>query len=168
VEPLPVPDPPLLEVPIGLAMLVLVILVHGFSLRVIARRFSWAWSRVSVNTAHWRINLLLASVVGTLALVHLAETLIFAAPLYAFGVFDDMRDSYFYVLESYTTLGEGGLKLPDQWRLLGPIIAMAGLFTFGWTGSVLVSIMSQVGKFDTEQAHEAIKEQRAGATPEPR
>ena len=49
-----------------------------------------------------------------------------------------MRDSYYFVLESYTTLGEGNVTLPDRWRLLGPIIGMSGLFTFGWTGSVLV------------------------------
>jgi hypothetical protein len=33
-----------------------------------------------------------------------------------------MRDSYYYALESYTTLGEGNVTLPDTWRLLGPII----------------------------------------------
>jgi hypothetical protein len=31
--------------------------------------------------------------------------------------------------------------LPDGWHMLAPIIAMSGLFTFGWTGSVLVEIV---------------------------
>ena len=74
-----------------------------------------------------------------------------------------MRDSYFFVLESYTTLGEGSVALPDRWRLIGPIIAMSGLFTFGWTGSVLVSIMNEFGKLDRARA--AAAEERDAAEP---
>ncbi|NYJ10900.1 hypothetical protein GGI64_001947 [Rhizobium leguminosarum] len=86
------------------------------------------------------------------ALLHFAETLIWAVPLSVGDIIPSMRDSYYYVLESYTTLGEGNVTLPARWRLLGPIIAMSVLFTFGWTGSVLVSIMTDFGKFDTLQA----------------
>jgi hypothetical protein len=68
------------------------------------------------------------------------------------GLIPSMRDSYYFVLESYTTLGEGAVGLPDRWRLIGPIIAMSGLFTFGWTGSVLVSVMTEFGKFDRARA----------------
>ena len=44
------------------------------------------------------------------------------------------------------------MQLPDHWRLLGPMIAMSGLFTFGWTGSVLVSIMTEFSKLDRLRA----------------
>ena len=33
-----------------------------------------------------------------------------------------------------------------------PVIAISGLFTFGWTGSVLVSIMTDFGKLDATRA----------------
>jgi hypothetical protein len=56
------------------------------------------------------------------------------------------------VLESYTTLGEGSVELPERWRLIGPIIAISGLFTFGWTGSLLVSIMTDFNKLDRDRA----------------
>ena len=62
------------------------------------------------------------------------------------------------MLESYTTLGEGTVTLPDSWRLIGPMIAMSGLFTFGWTGSVLVSVMSDFLKFDRYASSHAHKE----------
>ncbi|HJS61739.1 MAG TPA: two pore domain potassium channel family protein, partial [Pseudolabrys sp.] len=39
--------------------------------------------------------------------------------------------------------------------LLGPIIAMSGLFTFGWTGSILVSIMTDFGRYDMLRARKA-------------
>ncbi len=94
--------------------------------------------RIHVNssTAHWQINLLLAIAIGSLTILHLIETLLWATPIYVAGLIPGMRDSYYYVLESYTTLGEGKVSLPHQWRLIGPIIAISGLFTFGWTGSV--------------------------------
>jgi hypothetical protein len=95
---------------------------------------------------------MLAVTIAALAVLHFAETLIWAVPLYVRDIIPSMRDSYYYVLESYTTLGEGNVTLPDRWRLLGPIIGMSGLFTFGWTGSVLVSIMTDFGKFDRLQA----------------
>ena len=145
---------PLLEVAIGLAMLVGVILLHGFSIRMINRRFSRGWARVTVHTPHWRVNLLLGVAVGSLAALHMLETLVIAAPLAAAGIMPNLRDSYYLVLECYTTLGQGNLRLPEPWRLLGPIIAMSGLFTFGWTGSVLVSIMTEFGRFDSAQADE--------------
>ena len=91
-------------------------------------------------------------VIGSLTLLHLVETLIWAVPLHLLGICPNLRDSYYYVLESYTTLGEGNVALPDRWRLIGPIIAMSGLFTFGWTGSVLVSIMTDFGKLDRSRA----------------
>jgi hypothetical protein len=63
-----------------------------------------------------------------------------------------LRDSYFFVLESYTTLGGGSVELPDHWRLLGPMIGMSGMFTFSWTVSVLVTVMNEFGKLDRTRA----------------
>ena len=45
---------------------------------------------------------------------------------------------------------------------------MSGLFTFGWTGSVLVSIMNEFGKLDTAQAHAELKGERDRRRPERR
>jgi hypothetical protein len=146
------PSEPVLEVFYGTLILIIVIFVHGVGMRIVNRRFSTAWVRLTPATPHWRINSLLAVVIGSLAVIHLTETLIWALPIYVTGIIPKLRDSYYYVLESYTTLGEGNISLPDRWRLIGPIIGMSGLFTFGWTGSVLVSIMTEYGKLDGRQA----------------
>ena len=143
---------PLLELVAGTIGLIVVIFVHGVGMRLINRHFSDAWVRVTPTTAYWRVNLLLVLVIGALAVMHLLETLMWAGPLHSLGVIPSLRDSYYYVLESYTTLGEGDVSLPDPWRLVGPIIAMSGLFTFGWTASVLVSIMTEFGRLDRARA----------------
>nr|WP_086998496.1 ion channel [Rhizobium sullae] len=152
------PDP-LLEILVGTVFLIVVIFVHGAGIRSISLRFSKSWAGVTNATPHWRLNLMLAVTIAALAILHFTETLIWAVPLYVRAIIPSMRDSYYYVLESYTTLGEGNVTLPDHWRLLGPIIGMSGLFTFGWTGSVLVSIMTDFGKFDRLQAKREQREE---------
>ena len=152
---------PVLEVFLGIVSLVVIILVHGVGIRIINRRFSRSWVHVTVRTPRWRVNLVLSRVIGALAALHMFETLLIAVPLQFTDAFDSLRDSYYYVMESYTTLGEGNLTLPEKWRLIGPIIAMAGLFTFGWTGSVLVSVMNQFGKYDNERAGQSEAEAEA-------
>ena len=147
------PDP-VLEIVLGTITLVVIIFVHGTGIRTINQRFSQSWVLMNPATPHWRINLLLALTIRALAALHFTETLLWAIPLSAFGLIPSMRDSYYYVLQSYTTLGEGSVSLPDRWRLIGPIIAMSGLFTFGWTGSVLVSIMTEFGKLDRVRARQ--------------
>jgi hypothetical protein len=141
----------IIEICVGMFFLVLVIFIHGAGMRFVNRRFSIAWARVNERTPHWRLNLILGTAIGSLAAIHLFETLVWAVPISAAGIIPKMRDSYYYVLESYTTLGEGNVSLPERWRLLGPIIAISGLFTFGWTGSVLVSIMNKFGTYDDGQ-----------------
>jgi len=149
---------PILEIALGTVMVILIMLVHGIGIRTINRRFSRSWVLVNNTTPHWRINLLLAVAIGSLAILHFAETLVWAAPISMMGIIPSMRDSYYFVLESYTTLGEGTVTLPDSWRLIGPIMAVSGLFTFGWTGSVLVSIMTEFGKLDRGQAKKESKD----------
>jgi hypothetical protein len=143
---------PVRELALGMLILIVIIFTHGTGIRIINQRFSEAWVRVGSGTPHWWLNLILGLTIASLTLLHLVETLLWAVPVYAMGLIPDMRDSYYYVLESYTTLGEGNVALPYEWRLVGPIIAISGLFTFGWTGSVLVSIMTDFGRLDKSRA----------------
>jgi hypothetical protein len=83
-------------------------------------------------------------------------------PIYALSLVPTWADSYFYVLENYTTLGAGDVRLPEKWRLMGPIIAISGLFTFGWTTGVLVSTMSELTQLNKQRSKRDIDE--AGGT----
>lgn len=145
---------PVVEVMVGLAGLVVIIFVHGAGIRIVTRHFSNRWVRVTPSTRRWRINLLLGATIATLSVIHFIETLLWAAPISFWNVIPSMRDSYYFVLESYTTLGAGDVVLPDRWRLIGPIIGMSGLFTFSWTAGVLVSVMNEFGKLDRAKAKE--------------
>jgi hypothetical protein len=153
---------PLVEVAFSTLLLVGIIIFHGATMRGITRRFNAAWVRVTAVTPRWRVSFLLSSAIAAMAATHLVETFLWALPLFGLGMLSSLRDCYFFVLESYTTLGGGNISLPDQWRLVGPMIGMSGIFTFGWTGSVLVTIMNEIGKLDRTQA---AKDQRGKAAP---
>lgn len=143
---------PVLELVLGTLTMIVIIFVHGVGIRAINRQFSKSWIHVSDTTPLWRLDGMLALIIGSLAALHFTETLLWAIPVFVLGLIPSLRDSYYYVLQSYTTLGTGVVSLPDQWRLIGPIIAMSGLFTFGWTASVLVSVMTEFGKMDRARA----------------
>jgi len=143
---------PFVELVLGTLALIVIIFVHGVGIRAINRRFNKSWVHVNETTPVWRLDVMLALTIGSLAALHFMETLLWALPVYLLGLIPSLRDSYYYVLQSYTTLGTGDVTLPERWRLIGPIIAMSGLFTFGWTASVLVSVMTEFGRMDRARA----------------
>lgn len=143
---------PFVEITAGIVGLVFLILCHGLGIRIINHYFTRAWVKVHTHTPGFHTNILMASLIAALAALHLLETLLWAVPIHIMGMMGSARDAYYYVLESYTTLGESQMALPQPWRLLGPIIAMSGLFSFAWTSSVLVSFMNEFIRLDIARA----------------
>ena len=145
----------MVELVLATLILVPVIVVHGWLLGRTSKIFSTHFALYTPATERWRVTVLVGLTITSLVFIHLLETLLWTVPLLSLGIIDNFRDAYYYVLEAYTTLGEGTLYLPDQWRLVGPVIAISGLFTFGWTASVLVYVMNQTGKLHAERSKAA-------------
>jgi hypothetical protein len=144
---------PMTELAFALIVLVIVISVHGWCMSAISRRFSTRFAALPWNAPQWRTSLLVSVTIALLAVAHLFETLIWSGPVWGFGLIPNLRDTYFFVLEAYTTLGKGSGQLPESWRLVGPMIAISGLFTFSWTGSVLVYVMTETGRRHAHSNH---------------
>lgn len=148
---------PITELTLATVVLVFIITVHGWSLGQASKFFSSEFALFSTHTARWRVSLLTGATIALLVIIHLIETLLWTIPLLEFDIIPNFRNAYYYVLEAYTTLGEGNIALPDEWRLVGPVIAISGLFTFGWTASVLVYVMNEVGKLHAERSRAAAR-----------
>jgi hypothetical protein len=88
----------------------------------------------------------MSSTVLALLALHLLELFAWAAALVYSGLIPDWRMAGFFAGNTYTTIGYGTLILPDGWKMLTPIIAISGLFTFGWSGSVLVDLVGRCQK----------------------
>jgi hypothetical protein len=125
---------------LGGLVLLGVVLVHGVLMR-------WAQAHVARHEpeirrapAEWKVDLVMVSVVLTLLGAALLEVLAWTAALKYAGLMPAWTAAAAFAASSYTTLGDAVHVPPPGWRMLGPIIAISGLFTFGWSGSVLVEV----------------------------
>jgi hypothetical protein len=98
-----------------------------------------------------RGQLFFAAMILLILLTHLVEMLVWSGTLTSLEAIEGFRDAFYFVAGTYTTLGYAEGMLPYDWRLLGPMIAISGLFAFGWTTGILVNLVSQ-----------AYRERRAG------
>jgi hypothetical protein len=96
-----------------------------------------------------------------IAIAHLLEVIVWGGFFYYRGAFPSASSAYYYALLQYTTVGSE-LSLPDHWRLLGGMIAMAGLLTFAWSTAVLLTLAE---RFQTERLQRL--ESGASKTPAP-
>ena len=81
--------------------------------------------------------LLVAS--AMIVVAHLVEVAGWAEFFRIRDAFPTSSSSYYYALLQYTTVGSE-LSLPDRWRLLGGMIAIAGALSFAWSTAVLLTL----------------------------
>jgi len=138
---------PFADLVFGGALLVAVVLMHGIGIRFITLHFRSRCAALATrprNSA--RFETLFGVVVFLLLALHLAEVVFWTAALVYSKVIGNWRVAGFFVANTYTTLGYGNFVLPTDWNMLAPIIAISGLFTFGWTGSVLVGFVGMLNR----------------------
>jgi hypothetical protein len=125
----------------GGAMLLWIVLLHATGMRVLTNHFERRLQGMRVQQSTWRPDILLVVVVALMLTLHLLEIFAWSAALVWSGLVAEWRAAGFFAANTYTTVGYGSFVLPDGWHMLAPIIAISGLFTFGWTGSVLVEVV---------------------------
>lgn len=133
---------PILEILLGTVPLLGTLFIHGAGMNLV----QWGFRRHRrrqltsrlLNSTFFAVSILV------MVLTHLSEIGLWSAALIGVGAISSPRDAYYFVAGTYTTLGYGEGTLPHQWRLMAPMIAISGLFAFGWTTSVLMSLVAQV------------------------
>ena len=128
----------------GGAMLVLIVLVHAAGVRTVTAHVIRRAQSIMQRPTLWRADLLMGGIIFMLLALHVTEMILWAAALVYSNLVPDWRSAGFFAGNTYTTVGYGNFVLPDGWRMLAPIIAMSGLFTFGWSGSVLVDYVRRL------------------------
>ena len=147
---------PAADVAFGGGMLMLIVLIHATGVRAVTSHVARRTRAILVRPRYWRADILMASSVLMLLVLHLTETVAWAASLVYGGLVTSWRAAGFFAGNTYTTVGYGSFVLPAGWEMVAPIIAISGLFTFGWSGSVLVDIVGRCQR---------IKDAVAGHTP---
>ena len=137
---------PAADLVLGGCMLLLVMLVHATGVRSVTGHVLRRSALILARPAAWRADLLMSGAVFWLLGLHVVEIVLWAAVLVYSGLVHDWRAAGFFAGNTYTTVGYGNFILPNGWHMLAPIIAMSGLFTFGWSGSVLVDLVGRCQK----------------------
>ena len=140
-----VPDDykPLAAIGVGAVILVGIVMFHGFGLHVVMVSHDRWSGRLFRHRTHqagaifvfgWGVFLMLA--------LQIVEIMIWALLVNRLGLIKNVHDVIYFCANTYTTLGMGKMELERSWRLISPIIAISGLFTFAWTTSALVDLVT--------------------------
>jgi ion channel len=129
---------PIWEIAFGVGTLIASLMIHGVGMLFVQRR-SRAYH--TLPPLALRREAAFSLLILVLVFTHVIEVLLWAVALVATGAIPPFRDAYYYVAVTYTTLGYGEGTLPAQWRIFAPMMAMSGVFAFGWTTSVLFAVV---------------------------
>jgi hypothetical protein len=134
---------PAADVAFGGGMLMLVVIIHATGVRAVTSHVARRSHVIMAHPRTWRADVLMSTSVLMLLALHLLETCVWATSLVEGGLVPSWRAAGFFAGNTYTTVGYGNFVLPAGWEMVAPIIAISGLFTFGWSGSVLVDIVAR-------------------------
>lgn len=56
----------------------------------------------------------------------------------------DLETGLYFASTSFTTVGYGDVVLSKDWRILGTICAINGMFLFGWSAAFIYEIMEKL------------------------
>jgi hypothetical protein len=141
------------EIAVGAGMMVLTIVVAGFSLWVLEtwllRAHRWL---VREPHAPKLMVILMVAALWILGIVTFGVWL-WAGLFYWLGLFPTVEECVYFALVSFTTLGYGDLVLPVGWRLLGGMAAANGFLTFGLLIAMLVEALRHIrlGQFEAKR-----------------
>ena len=128
----------------GLVLTAVPVVLHGVLTAVAAGSVSRRWFPPTVRLDSFGAELLIARLVGSLLLVHLADALVWAIFITLVGALPDVKLAAYFSLTSYTTVGYGDVVLPEPWRLLGPLEAAVGVLMLGWSTGILVAVIGMI------------------------
>ena len=138
---------PMAALGIGAFMLVLLVLLHGAGLHGILVLHKRRVRRLLVGRPHLiRAIFMFGVAVFLMLALHIGGFGAWAYVLIKLGLVPRVNDALYFSANAYTTLGFGNVDLEGHWRNIAPIIGISGLFTFAWTTSALVTVVTAHGE----------------------
>ena len=113
--------------------------MHGFGMPLVLRLQEALHRRFERPPTFAKGILVLIVASWGILLLHLVEVLVWAAFFFWKGAMPNVSLAYYFSLNEYTTVGSA-YSLPQHWRLLEGMIAMAGLLTFAWSTGILFTL----------------------------
>lgn len=139
------------ELAIATGLVAGTVVIHLVGLEVLMRltdlylrRFLSAWVHLD------RLLVPLGIVLG-LFVLHGAEIWLYALFYLGAGILPDLEAALYFSTSAYSTLGEAGAFLPDEWRVLGVLEGVNGMLLMGWSTAFLFQVLSHL--MESEEDH---------------
>ena len=130
----------------GIAMLLVVMLVHGLALLQIAKRYEVKSFLYLSERKYSSVAIVFYISVLCLFLTHIFEIILWGIALRVFDLVPNLGESILFSGSTYTAMGFMDDLLPGGWKMLAIIIAFSGMFAFAWTASVMISMTKTSAK----------------------
>jgi hypothetical protein len=128
---------------LGAIILVCLVLFHGSGIHWILIYHQRNGRRLWLGRPHHiEATLLFGTSVFLMLSLHIFGVLVWAFMLAHLGLILKANDAIYFCANAYTTLGYGTVDIDPLWRNISPIIGISGLFTFAWTTSALVGVVT--------------------------
>ena len=124
----------------GIAMLLIVMLIHGLALLQIAKRYEVKSFLYMSEHQYSSVGFVFYISILCLFLVHIFEIILWGVALWGFNLLPSLSQSILFSGSTYTAMGFMDDLLPNGWKMLAVIIAFSGMFAFAWTASVMISM----------------------------
>ena len=148
------------DILLGLAGMILVLIFHGTSINTVLMRFERMTADNLTNKDYRWVFIHFYGSFSLIALIHIAEVLIWAALIYQLNLLHTAIDAILFAGSCYTTLGFVEDVLPNGYKTLAFFISFSGLFSLAWTTSIMISMTNtyrETWKL-RRQIHESKKE----------
>ena len=127
------------EVGWGILLIAVTMTIHAFGMLVTVAAGDALQRRHRTGQGFFANTHVLVVTSWIIVFVHLAEVAVWAGFFVWCDAMPSLSAAYYYALFQYVTVGSEA-TLPMHWRLLGGLIGMAGLLTFAWSTTVLLTI----------------------------
>jgi hypothetical protein len=130
------------EIGWGITLIAITMAIHALGMLLTLTAGDAMQKRLRVTTGFYAGIGVLVVASWIIVLVHLSELLVWAGFLLWRDAMPSASAAYYYSLMQYVTVGSE-LTLPVRWRLLGGMMGIAGLLTFAWSTTVLLTLVQR-------------------------
>ena len=128
----------------GLPLILLVVIVHAYSLGLLNKEVS---SKLADTRRLRHLSYTSISVIGEAALfatiLHGIEGLVWAGTYRLLGALPDFKSAMLYSLSAMTSYGHANLYLEPRWEMMGALEALNGMILFGLTTAFLFTVLQK-------------------------
>lgn len=136
-----------LQILVSVCMALLCVAIHGIGLFSLSRamRSEAAVERLQhIDPLSPRGAVFTISIVLAMFLLHGLEILSFALVIWQLDAVPGFEDAVYYSTISYSTVGYQDAHMASDWRMLGAIESVLGIFLIGWSTAFFFLMLGRI------------------------